>query len=352
MNWWNKLTDIWDSKAEAGYERLDRTSKLPWYIRFVASLNNVFNSHHDWLDYSQYPETEDGNGIWSSLSNKYTGAGLTGAEREANAFSAQMAQDQRDWEERMSNTAFQRQVADMQAAGVNPALAMSGSAGAGASTPSGSSASSVAPSANMSDLMSLLLLPLNAKMLKSQIRNVDANTNKTEAETEHMEIINKYLPEVTQTQIEDVLASIGVKRETASKLIAETDLVKLDQDIKSIEKVIKQAEADHSSEFYHWRNELEKSQTDEAKKHAAEMAVKAAMDTIEKEFMEKNGAKMGSSGLIAIAACLANAFGTDFDSIADFLKTSPFVGLFKSYRGMFYHYTEPPAGSDEGAGGR
>lgn len=65
-------------------------------------------------------------------------ASAISAERQYR-FNADEAQKQRDWQERMSNTAYQRQIADLKAAGLNPILGYMN--GQGATTPSGAAAS-------------------------------------------------------------------------------------------------------------------------------------------------------------------------------------------------------------------
>lgn len=258
-----------------------------------------------------------------SMINKLTGKHLTGAEREANQFSAEQAQIQRDYETEMSNTAYQRQVADMQAAGVNPAL-LYGSGASGASTPSGSAPSSVAPNSgtSMSELMQLFMMPAQKRLIEAQASNTDALTDKAKADTEQMKLVNKYYPQVTETQIDKMLAEIGVDEERVKEIRSNVNLNDLNAELLKVDKVIKDAEANEASAFFKARREFEEAQTDKAKAEKAELVVRTAMEELEKNYMARTNTKMGSATVIAIAAAL----GTLLSGFSFGEKPSTFEG--------------------------
>lgn len=119
-----------------------------------------------------------GAGAFSAFGQSRANSANASIGRENNAFSAREAAMNRDFQERMSNTSWQRGVADMRAAGINPMLSYSEG---GASSPSGNSAQGIATANQQNEIAGAAASARDSLMLKYQLQNLQADTSVKQA---------------------------------------------------------------------------------------------------------------------------------------------------------------------------
>lgn len=162
-----------------------------------------------------------GSMLTSIFNQRSNNAAAMERQFQAENFNAQQAQEQRDWQERMSNTSHQREANDMQAAGLNRILA----AGGGASTPSGSSASAPTPPAVQNNWEAGLNTALSAMKSVQELKNMK--------QTEYNIQMDSDKKQVEQT---NVVADTAKKIAETSKTGDENKIV-----VQNLQKAIAEA---------------------------------------------------------------------------------------------------------------
>lgn len=156
----------------------------------------------------------------------------------ANQTSVVQARKNRRFQRNMSNTAHQREMADLKAAGLNPIL--TGKYG-GASTPSGSMPTISNPVASLPQAASAYA---GLKQQQPQIAATTALTiaqaHKVNADTDYVKQQTARSTSMTSLELDQLISDVSLKDATTSK--SHTEVRKINEQIKTLREELKKLE--------------------------------------------------------------------------------------------------------------
>lgn len=151
---------------------------------------------------------------WEGLGAISSGALNFITQRNANKKNIGLAREQMSFEERMSNTSFQRGMADAEQAGLNPVLAV---ASGGASTPAGTTATVQNEMGGLNDSVNSAIAAWQVKkqneMIAANVEKIKEEVDKTKEETKTTKLTNDILKndkEIKEATKKDIISNSAI----------------------------------------------------------------------------------------------------------------------------------------------